>query len=104
MSVSGVIPYASVEYKDTTFTITPIAPPIASDNETHAYWLNWLARTHYGIDWRNDIDPPCTLRELAKACWENDFPYSWEREPTLEDTYQGIELCIEEETGPWTNS
>ena len=98
--VSGVIPHARVEYTDAALTITPLAPPIASNNEVHAYWLNWLANVWYGIDWRNETDPPCTLRELAQAYWEN-CSESWEPEDTVDETYAGIEECIEAETGPW---
>lgn len=95
-----VIPYAKVEYKNNKLTISPIAPPIASSDLVHVYWMNWLARVGYGIDWRNDDDPPCTLRELAKAYWEKE-QMSWERESTMEETYRGIEQYIEDETGPW---
>lgn len=56
-------------------------------------WLDWLAAAGYGIDWRSDVDPPCTLRELAEA---------WQRLPDPgADTVEEMMWTIEEETGPW---
>jgi len=54
-------------------------------------WVDWLARTGYGIDYRSDIDPPCTLTDLAKA---------WHRlDPDDHMTIDDWAWCITENTG-----
>ena len=56
-------------------------------------WLDWLAEAAYGVDWRSDVDPPCTLKELAEAWQRLDQPGA--------DNVEEMAWCIEQETGEW---
>lgn len=59
------------------------------NNDADMTWIDWLAKTAYGIDWRCRVDPPVDL-DVYAARWEATDPMAEE-----------IAWCIEEETGPW---
>ncbi len=52
-------------------------------------WIDWLAATAYGIDWRCAVDPPVDLDAYA-ARWE-----------AIDPRQEEIAWTIEQETGPW---
>jgi hypothetical protein len=72
----------------TTAPRLPVTPDVPVTE-----WVTWLAKAGYGIDWRSDIDPPCTLGELAQA-W---LDLGDQGDTTLEE----MKWTIEEETGEW---
>jgi len=61
----------------------------------HAVWLDWLVKAGYGIDYSHDIDPPCTLTDLANAYMR----------ATPDDymTVRDWEWCITENTGAFAD-
>jgi len=62
---------------------------------TQAVWLDWLVKVGYGIDYSSDIDPPCTLADLAEA---------WRRAgPDDGMTVKDWAWCITENTGAFAN-
>lgn len=57
---------------------------------SRAAWVDWLARNGYGIDYAHDVDPPCTVRELAEA---------YVRLTHDGESVETWEWCIQENTG-----
>lgn len=54
-------------------------------------WAAWLAAVAYGVDWRSEVDPPCSLASLAAAYAAHGHT----------DTAEEAAWCIEQETGEW---